>query len=133
MATESMTSITSNFAIGGVADEANNGESAGDSVTRIGRQEVADTRQGSAVEQAQVSREKIDKVVSELKDFVQTMQRDLNFHIDDATGRVVIRVVEVSTNKVVRQIPEEEVLSLARRLEAVLDDMPTGVLIEGEA
>lgn len=133
MATDRLASITSKMAVGGVANEAKRGKSAEVLVIPIGRQEVADTRQGLAVEQAQVSREKIDKVVSELKDFAQTMQRDLNFHVDDASGRVVIRVIDASTNKVVRQIPEEEVLSLAQRLEEMLDDMPKGILIESEA
>ena len=132
MATE-MTGITSKIAVGGAADEVNTGESAKAKEAQLERQELADARQASITEQIKVSREKIDKVVSELKEFVQTMQRDLNFHVDDATGRVVIRVVESSTNKVVRQIPEEEVLALARRLEEMLDEMPKGVLLEGEA
>ena len=132
MATE-ITSITSKIAVGGVADETSKGESVTVNNAHQERQEVAESRRAEFAEQAKVTREKLDKVVSELKEFVQTMQRDLNFHVDDATGRVVVRVVETSTNKVVRQIPEEEVLALARRLEEMLDDMPKGVLLEGEA
>jgi len=132
MATD-VTSIASQIAVGGVADEASKGGSGKLKDVRQKRQEVADSARANFAEQAMVTREKLDKVVSELKEFVQTMQRDLNFHVDDATGRVVIRVVETSTNKVVRQIPEEEILSLARRLEEMLDDMPKGVLLEGEA
>ena len=129
-----ITSITSKIAVGGVADETNKGESV---VTVreivLERQEIADARKEEFAKQTRVNREKLDKVVSELKEYVQTMQRDLNFHVDDATGRVVVRVVETSTNKVVRQIPEEEVLALARRLEEMLDEMPKGMLLEGEA
>lgn len=132
MATD-VTSITSQIAVGGVADEASKGESGAVKNVRQKRQEIADSTRANFAEQAKVTKEKLDKVVSELKEFVQTMQRDLNFHVDDATGRVVIRVVETSTNKVVRQIPEEEILSLARRLEEMLEDMPKGVLLEGEA
>lgn len=133
MAIEGVTGITSTNAVDSGADEVNAVESAEAKQVYQERQEVAESRQESIAEQIQVSREKLDKVVSELKDFVQTMQRDLNFHVDDATGKVVIRVVESSTNKVVRQIPEEEVLALARRLEEMLDDMPKGMLLEGEA
>ena len=104
MAKQGMTSITSKNAVGGVV-----------------------------VEPAQVSRGKIDKVVSKLRDLVQTMRRDLNIHVDDTTGRVDISVIETSTNKVVRQIPGEEVLSLARRLDDMLDDMPKGILIQSES
>lgn len=132
MATE-LTSIASKIAVGGVADGASKGESEPVKDARQERQELADSIRASVAEQTKMTREKLDKVVSELKEFVQTMQRDLNFHVDDATGRVVIRVVETSTNRVVRQIPEEEVLALAQRLEEMLDDMPKGVLLEGEA
>ncbi len=104
MAIESMISITSKIAVGGVE-----------------------------VEPAQVFREKTDKVVSELGGLVQTMRRDINFHVDDVTGRVVIRVVETSTNKVVRQIPETEVFALALHLEGMLMGMPRGVLVVSEA
>jgi len=128
-----VTSITSKNAVGGVAEEVSKGESAPVIDPQQERQEVAESTKASIAEQAKVTREKLDRVVSELKEFVQTMQRDLNFHVDDATGRVVIRVVETSTNKVVRQIPEEEILALARRLEEMLDEMPKGVLLEGEA
>lgn len=132
MATE-ISSITSKIAVGGVADETSKGESVTVREIVMERQEVAESAKENFAEQAKVTREKLDKVVSELKEYVQTMQRDLNFHVDDATGRVVVRVVDTSTNRVVRQIPEEEVLSLARRLEEMLDDMPKGVLLEGEA
>ena len=128
-----ITSITSKIAVGGVADETNNGESVTVREIILERQEFAETRKEEITEQANLTREKLDKVVSELKEYVQTMQRDLNFHVDDATGRVVVRVVDSTTNKVVRQIPEEEILNLARRLEEMLDDMPKGVLLEGEA
>ena len=133
MAIEGVTGITSTNAVDSGADEVNAVESAEAKQVYQERQEVAESRQESIAEQIQVSREKLDKVVSELKEYVQTMQRDLNFHVDDATGRVVVRVVDTSTNKVVRQIPEEEILALARRLEEMLDDMPKGVLLEGEA
>jgi flagellar protein FlaG len=132
MATD-ISSITSKNAVGGVADETSKGESVSIREVILERQEVAESSRAEFAEQARLTREKLDKVVSELKEYVQTMQRDLNFHVDDATGRVVVKVVDSTTNKVVRQIPEEEVLALARRLEEMLDDMPKGVLLEGEA
>ena len=133
MATESMAGITSEIAVGGIADEASKVESAQAAEARPARQEMAESRQALMSEQLTVSREKIDRVVSELKEFVQTMQRDLNFHIDDVTGQLVIQVVETSTSQVVRQIPEAEVFAMAQHLEEMLDEMPRGVLIEGKA
>lgn len=133
MATESMAGITSEIAVGGISDEASKVESAQAAEVRLERQEMAESRQALMSEQSTVSRGKIDRVVNELKEFVQTMQRDLNFHIDDVTGQVVIQVVETSTNQVVRQIPEAEVFAMAQHLEEMLDEMPRNVLIEGKA
>jgi len=55
--------------------------------------------------------------VSELNDYVQTIQRDLEFSIDHDSGRTIIKVIDSKNNEVIRQIPSEEALSLARRLD----------------
>lgn len=134
MATDSMTSITSLVIAGSTTKgEANTKQTAEVVASKSGmRQEVADFQEAMA-EQAEVTRETLDRVTSELKDFAQNMQRDLNFHVDDITGRVVIRVVDATTDEVIRQIPQEEVLALARRLTDMLEATPKGVLLEGEA
>jgi flagellar protein FlaG len=41
----------------------------------------------------------------------------LQFYLDKETGRSVIRVLDVESGKVVRQIPSEEVLNFLRELE----------------
>ena len=41
----------------------------------------------------------------------------LQFYIDKETGRSVIRVLDVDSGKVVRQIPAEEVLAFLREIE----------------
>jgi flagellar protein FlaG len=51
-------------------------------------------------------------------------ERSLIFRVDEASGRTVITVLDATTQEVVRQIPSEEVLVLARALEvsgALLD------------
>jgi flagellar protein FlaG len=51
-------------------------------------------------------------------------ERSLSFRVDEASGRTVITVLDATTQEVVRQIPSEEVLALARALEvsgALLD------------
>ena len=61
-------------------------------------------------------REKLDKAISQLTDYVQSLQRDLHFNVDESSGRMVIRVVDRQTKELVRQIPEEVVLDLAHKL-----------------
>jgi len=67
--------------------------------------------------------------------FSQSIQRKLNFQIDDATGSTVIRVIDRLTNETIRQIPAEELLTLSRRLKEFNEDITAirGVLISKEA
>ncbi|RJQ46666.1 MAG: flagellar protein FlaG [Gammaproteobacteria bacterium] len=61
--------------------------------------------------------EEIADAVSSLNDYVQNLRRDLHFTVDEDTGRTVIKVIDSETDEVIRQIPVEEALNLARYLE----------------
>ena len=61
--------------------------------------------------------EDIVSAAERIREHVQSLQRDLNFSMDDSTGQVVVRVVDGDSGKVVRQIPSEEILRLAERLD----------------
>ena len=84
------------------------------------RQEVAsgssDTRLNTAKE---MPKEELNDTIRELNDSLQNVQRNLEFSIDKEAGRIVINVKDKETDEVVRQIPSEEVLELARNLHNV--------------
>jgi len=85
-------------------------------------------------EKTEVSRDEMETIVSQLKDYVQGMQRDMDFHVDDKTGRVVVQVIDSSSNEVIRQIPAEEILAIARHLaDALESNEPKGFFIELKA
>ncbi|MBI1422990.1 MAG: hypothetical protein GC149_05945 [Gammaproteobacteria bacterium] len=90
----------------------------------------------AAAEQVKVSREAFNRVVSELETFVQKAQRNLDFQVDDKTGRVVVKVIDATDDSVIRQIPSEEMLALSQRIQDYLDknqmDM-RGMLLEIKA
>ena len=41
---------------------------------------------------------------------------DINFSLDDSSGRVVVKVTDTKSGDVIRQIPSEEALKLAESL-----------------
>ena len=47
-------------------------------------------------------------------------ERGIEFHVDSRTGIAVISVVDRATGEIVRQIPEDVVLRIARYLDAEL-------------
>ncbi len=71
-----------------------------------GADKVVDTEKPEALKEA----------VTQLNDFVQKTQRDLQFKLDEGSGRTVITVLDRSTQEVIRQIPDDEALKLAQSL-----------------
>ena len=61
--------------------------------------------------------EKLDAAVRELNEHIQAVQRELHFSVDKDSGQTVIKVMDLSTQEVIRQIPNEEALSFARKLD----------------
>ncbi|MEY8204764.1 MAG: flagellar protein FlaG [Bermanella sp.] len=63
-----------------------------------------------------VNKETVENAVSKLNAYVQSTTRTLNFQVDDDSGKTVIKVYDRDSNQLIRQIPNELVLELARRL-----------------
>ena len=79
--------------------------------------EVAQGGQDLPVERKAPPPPDITAAVRRLNQLMAERQRNLAFHVDEASGRTVITVLDATTSAVVRQIPSEEVLVLARALE----------------
>ncbi|MCK7498334.1 MAG: flagellar protein FlaG [Comamonadaceae bacterium] len=58
--------------------------------------------------------EQVEQVVEEMKQVVEPVAQNLQFSVDDATGQTVVRVVDSGTKEVLRQIPSQELLDIAR-------------------
>ncbi|MDD3650265.1 flagellar protein FlaG [Immundisolibacter sp.] len=83
---------------------------------------TADTRGADAQtadRPADADRAAIAHTVTQLQDHVQSLHRELRFRVDETTGQVVVRVVEAETGRLIRQIPNQNVLDLAAFLESV--------------
>ena len=65
-----------------------------------------------------VDTEQVESAVSRISDYVQNFQRDLQFSVDQDSGRSVIKVIDSETNQVIRQIPSEETLRIAEQLDS---------------
>ncbi|AWM90975.1 flagellar biosynthesis protein FlaG [Pseudomonas sp. 31-12] len=60
--------------------------------------------------------DKLKMAVQEIEKFVQSVKRNLEFSIDEPSGKVIVKVIASDSGEVVRQIPNEEVLKLANSL-----------------
>ncbi|MBN1102066.1 MAG: flagellar protein FlaG [Deltaproteobacteria bacterium] len=88
--------------------------------TRERSQSAAEKQQ---VAQAQVERDnraKIERIAQVMDDYVKSMQRSLNIQVNSETGRVVVRVISEEDGRTIREIPPEEVLNLAAKMEEMM-------------
>jgi flagellar protein FlaG len=94
-------------------------EKSSDTAGKSDAQPAADQAQVQEQEQAaQDRRAQIESAVKRLNEYVQSIQRGLKFDYDEEVSQTVITVVDRSTNEVIRQIPDEVALELARSLSA---------------
>ncbi len=45
---------------------------------------------------------------------LQEMNRSIRFSVDDDSGRIVVKVIDMTNDEVIRQIPSEDMMSLIR-------------------
>ncbi len=86
--------------------------------------EKADTQsqlsqQPVSTDRVETDRETLAAAVSDMQNFVQSVQRDINFNVDDSSGRVVINVTEAISGEIIRQIPSEEALRLSESMSEI--------------
>lgn len=70
---------------------------------------------------AAVAEQALDNAVEQLNQFAQSVQRKLEFSVDEESGKTVIRVIDKESGEMVRSIPSEEVLDMQQRLRETSD------------
>lgn len=60
--------------------------------------------------------EELEQAVAKLNEYVQNTERKLNFQLDEEAGLTIIRVYDKQSEELIRQIPSEEAVSLAQKL-----------------
>ena len=63
-------------------------------------------------------KEQLHEAIKELNEYVKSVDRGLSFHLDEESGRQVITVREISSGDIIRQIPDDKMLEVARDLAA---------------
>ena len=90
-------------------------------VAENNRQESTESRQAPAasVEQREPSSSEVKQAVNDINDYLQNINRELRFRVDDALslGRTVVTIIDSETQETIREFPSEEALALARRLQ----------------
>jgi|LakMenE18May11ns_1017448.scaffolds.fasta_scaffold9620206_1 flagellar protein FlaG len=101
----------------GMASGSTNNQKVKSDAQVIAQVVTTEIKPSGVAQTSQPTREAVAKAAADLQQFVQSMGRNLNFSVDDTTGYHVVRVVNPTTGELVRQLPSEELLQIARDFE----------------
>ncbi len=59
----------------------------------------------------------VKQAAQSVQEIVQTMASNLEFSVDQDSGRTVVKLTDSQTGEMIRQIPSKEMLELARQIE----------------
>lgn len=70
----------------------------------------------------------LNEALERVREALAPVARNLQFSVDDDTGKTVVRIIDSSTNEVIKQFPSEEMLAISRSI-----DKLQGLLLRQEA
>lgn len=65
--------------------------------------------------------QQVEEAANKVNEYAKQQKREVRFSVDQELGRPVVKVVDSSRDVVVRQIPSEVVIRLARNLEEYME------------
>ncbi len=66
---------------------------------------------------------KIESVTRQIDSFLRSINKSVQFRVDQATGEMIVTIRDDSTGEVIRQVPGEDALRIAQRIEDQLSAM----------
>ena len=64
-------------------------------------------------------REKLEVATQSVRDFVKAVNSNIEFSVNEDTGQLVVRIIDRATKEVIRQMPSEEMLAIAKALDSI--------------
>ena len=69
-----------------------------------------DNTEQNSSQQLLLTKEDLETVASDLSDFMQSLNTDIEFSIHEKSGRMMVKVVDTKTQDVLKEFPPEELL-----------------------
>ncbi len=65
---------------------------------------------------AMVDSKDLEDAIESVNEHMRNLQRDIQFSVDDDSGRTIVKIIDTESEEIIRQIPSEEVLAIAKGL-----------------
>jgi flagellar protein FlaG len=96
-------------------------EAAAQSLKNAAEKSAQPVRQAPAAPPVELHR--IESVTRQIDSFLRSMNKSLQFRLDESSGRMIVSICDAETGEVIRQVPGEEALRIAQDLENRLSGM----------
>ncbi|MCK4965801.1 flagellar protein FlaG [bacterium] len=70
-------------------------------------------------ENVDINREALEKGIEEINKNIKIFNTKISFSLDEITGTTVIKISDVETDEVIREVPPSEFLKIAARLSEI--------------
>jgi flagellar protein FlaG len=69
---------------------------------------------------ADVSAARIEALVKDLNSALENVDGDYSVSVDSDTGMVIVRITDVETGEIVKQVPPQQVLDVSMSVEKII-------------
>jgi flagellar protein FlaG len=87
-------------------------------ITRIAKEQKVESQAKPVVNDKEVK-----EAVQGLNDFAQSVNRQLQFSVDEESGKTIVKVVDAETGETIRDIPPEEILRMQKQLRETTEQL----------
>ena len=106
-------------AAAGISSKADNSAPAVPKITVQDVHKVTDQRKDQSINKLAANAAEIREAVAEINKAVKKVPTSLDFSVDEASKRFIVSVTDTNTGEVIRQLPGDAVLRIAKQLESL--------------
>ena len=94
---------------------------------RVGHHHDSDTGKSSKAQAQPVDSGVTEQLAAELSSALEHVEGDFSVSVDHDTGMIVVRITDVSTGEIVKQVPPQELMDADLNMEKIV-----GLLVDDE-
>ena len=64
-------------------------------------------------------RQEVEAAAKSVREFVLPINSNIEFSVNDDTGQLVVKIIDRTTKEVIRQMPSEEMIAIAKTLDSI--------------
>jgi flagellar protein FlaG len=103
----------------GISSKVNNPAPAAPKITVQDVHKVTDQRKDQTINKLAENAAEIREAVAEINKAVKKVPTSLDFSVDEASKRFIVSVTDTNTGEVIRKLPGDAVLRIAKQLESL--------------